>query len=126
MTNHQVEPVNQSNDKILPILSALVLLGGIVAFYLLANQSIWLRWLVMVAAASVAAIVFARSSLGEQLHHFGLASSAELRKMVWPSRKETAQATGVVFAFMAVMALFLWFVDSSVEWLVFAKILNWK
>jgi len=38
--------------------------------------------------------------------------------VVWPTRKETMQTTGVVLAFVFVMALFLWIVDSSLLWLV--------
>jgi preprotein translocase subunit SecE len=36
----------------------------------------------------------------------------------WPTRKETVQTTGVVFAFVVVMALFLFAVDTSLAWLV--------
>jgi preprotein translocase subunit SecE len=43
---------------------------------------------------------------------------AEARKVVWPTRKETIQTTGVVFAFVVVMALFLWLVDAGLLWAV--------
>jgi preprotein translocase subunit SecE len=45
---------------------------------------------------------------------------------VWPSRKETLQTTGVVFAFVLVMAIMLWFTDKSVEWVIFDLVLGWK
>jgi preprotein translocase subunit SecE len=38
--------------------------------------------------------------------------------VVWPTRKETLQTTGVVFAFMVLMALFLWVVDTGLLWFV--------
>ena len=52
--------------------------------------------------------------------------SYELRKVVWPSRKETMQTTGLVFAFVVVMALFLWLTDKSLEWLLYDLVLGWR
>ena len=50
--------------------------------------------------------------------HFGQESVVEARKVVWPTRKETMQMTGVVVVFVIVMALFLWLVDGTLTWLV--------
>jgi preprotein translocase subunit SecE len=55
---------------------------------------------------------------GKQFHVFAQESVSETRKVVWPTRKETLQTTGIVFAFMVVMALFLWLVDASLLWIV--------
>ena len=51
---------------------------------------------------------------------------AEVRKVVWPTRKEAMQMTGYVFAFVVVMALFLWLTDKSLEWVLYDLILGWK
>jgi preprotein translocase subunit SecE len=50
----------------------------------------------------------------------------ETKKVAWPSRKETVQTTGVVFAFVVVMAIFLWLTDKSLEWVLYDLILGWK
>ena len=50
----------------------------------------------------------------------------EAKKVVWPSRKEAVQMTGYVFAFAVVMALFLWFTDKTLEWVLYDLILGWK
>ncbi len=42
---------------------------------------------------------------------------AELRKVVWPSRKETIRLTIVVIAVSAVIGLFLFLADSLFLWL---------
>jgi preprotein translocase subunit SecE len=47
-------------------------------------------------------------------------------KVVWPSRKESLQMTGYVFAFVVVMALFLWLADKTIEWLLYDLILGWR
>jgi preprotein translocase subunit SecE len=37
---------------------------------------------------------------------------AELRKVVWPTRKETMQYTMIVVSTVAVISLFIWVIDS--------------
>ena len=57
---------------------------------------------------------------------FAKDSYKEVRKVVWPTRKEATQITLVVFAFVLVMAIFLWGTDKSIEWVIFSVILGWK
>jgi preprotein translocase subunit SecE len=45
---------------------------------------------------------------------------------VWPTRKESLQTAGIVFAFVVVMALFLWVSDKTLEYLLYDLILGWK
>ena len=52
--------------------------------------------------------------------------ASEVKKVVWPTRKEALQMTGYVFAFVVVMALFLWLTDKTLEWLLYDLILGWK
>ncbi len=42
----------------------------------------------------------------------------EAKKVTWPERKETIQATLMVFVMVVVIALFLWLVDSGLSALV--------
>jgi len=62
--------------------------------------------------------VASRSELGGRLVGFSRESWAETKKVVWPTRKETIQTTGVVFLLVVVLALFLWIVDASLMSLV--------
>jgi len=41
---------------------------------------------------------------GRQFYVYAQEAVAETRKVVWPSRKETVQTTGMVLAFVLVMA----------------------
>jgi preprotein translocase subunit SecE len=50
----------------------------------------------------------------------------ETKKVVWPTRKEAMQMTGYVFAFVFVMALFLWLTDKTLEWVLYDLILRWR
>ncbi|WP_165174990.1 preprotein translocase subunit SecE [Desulfovibrio sp. ZJ369] len=45
-------------------------------------------------------------------------SKAELRKVTWPTLKETRKATLAVLGFVAVMAFILWLVDLGLSALI--------
>ena len=80
--------------------------------------------LIVLLAAAVA--TFFTSEMGKELIAYGRDSVREVRKVVWPTRKEALQMTGYVFAFVVVMALFLWLTDKTLEWLLYDLILGWK
>jgi len=73
---------------------------------------IWLRWIIVLAALAVAALVGLQSYQGRTFWQFVQSSRIELRKVVWPSRQETWQVTLVVFVMVIVLALFFWGLDS--------------
>ena len=75
-------------------------------------------------AAAVSVFLF--SEPGKQLVAFGRDATREVRKVVWPTRKESLQMTAYVFAFVVVMALFLWLTDKTLEWVFYDLILGWK
>ena len=77
-------------------------------------------------ALAAAAGVFFTAEAGKQLIGYGQESVKETRKVVWPTRKEAMQMTGYVFAFVFVMALFLWLTDKTLEWALYDLILGWK
>jgi preprotein translocase subunit SecE len=125
-TQPQVETVSTGADKAKLAAAALLLVGGVAAFYLLAQQDLWLRVLALLALLAAAVGVFFVSEPGKQLAAFGQDSVKEVKKVVWPTRKEALQMTGYVFAFVFVMALFLWLTDKSLEWLLYDLILGWR
>ena len=63
---------------------------------------------------------------GREFTVFAAEAVAEVKKVVWPTRKETMQTTAAVFAFVVVMAVFLWVSDKTLEWVLYELILGWK
>lgn len=63
---------------------------------------------------------------GQRFVNFSHEAIVEAKKVVWPSRHETLQVTGVVFLFVVVMAVVLWVTDKSLEWVLYDLILGWK
>jgi len=125
-TSPQVETVSTSADKAKLAAAAVLLVGSVVAFYLLNQQSQWLRVLALLVGLTAAVAVFFTSETGRQLVAYGRESTREVKKVVWPTRKEAGQMTGYVFAFVVVMALFLWLTDKTLEWVLYDLILGWK
>jgi preprotein translocase subunit SecE len=106
---------------------AVVLVGaGIWAYYWLAERALVLRLLAVAAGFVAGALVAWLSEPGRQFITFAVESWAEVKKVVWPTRKETIQTTAAVFAFVVVMAVFLWLTDKTLEWMLYDLLLGWK
>ena len=125
-TQPQVETVSTAADRAKLAGAALLLLGGLVVFYVLARQDLWIRVLALLALLAAAVGLFLTSESGRQLIAFGRDSVREVKKVVWPTRNEAMQMTGYVFAFVVVMALFLWITDKTLEWALYDLILGWR
>jgi len=125
-TSPPVETVSTSADKAKLAVAGLLVVGAVVAFYVLGQKDMWLRIAALIGLLILAAATFFTSEPGKQLIAYGNDSAREVRKVVWPTRKEALQMTGYVFAFVVVMALFLWLTDKTLEWLLYDLILGWK
>jgi preprotein translocase subunit SecE len=122
----EVETVSTAADKAKLIAAGLLVIGSVGAFYALAQQDLWVRVVSLVVLLLCGAAVFFTSEAGKELIAYGQDSIREVRKVVWPTRKEALQMTGYVFAFVFVMALFLWITDKTLEWVLYDLILGWK
>ena len=126
MASSQVETVSTTADKAKLGLAVALVLASLVGFYLLAKQGQVAQWGALIAGLVAAVVVFLSSELGRQFLAFGRDSVREVKKVVWPARKEAMQMTAYVFAFVVVMALFLWLTDITLEWVFYDLLLGWK
>lgn len=126
MATSQVETVSTTADKAKLGLAIAFVLASLVAFYLLSKQGQVAQWGALIAGLIAAVVVFLTSEVGKQFVAFGRDSWREVKKVVWPTRKEAIQMTAYVFAFVVVMALFLWMTDKALEWVFYDLILGWK
>ena len=122
----QVETVSSGADKAKLAVSVLLLVGGIVAFYVLPQEDLWIRVAAMLALIAAAVGAFFSSESGKELLAFSRDAVRETKKVVWPTRKEATQMTLYVFAFVVVMALFLWLTDKTIEWVLYDLVLGWR
>ena len=122
----QVETISTGADKAKLAVAAVLVVAAVVAFYALGKQDLWLRVVALIVVMAAAVATFFTSEAGKQLIAYGRDSAKEVRKVVWPTRKEALQMTGYVFAFVFVMALFLWLTDKTLEWVLYDLVLGWK
>ena len=108
------------------VIAAALVVAGIVGYYWLVDSPLILRVLSVLAGVAAGAAVAWYSTPGREFAVFAGESIAEVKKVVWPTRKETIQTTAAVFAFVVVMAVFLWFSDKMLEWVLYDLILGWK
>ena len=108
----KTETQNSTMDTIKLALAVLLLAGGMVGFYLLDAQPLWVRLLSLLVVVAVAVLVASQTAIGRRILGFLTATRTEVRKVVWPSRQETVQTTLVIIVVVFLMSLFLWGVDS--------------
>ena len=126
MATSQVQTVVSPVDKAKLAGAAVLVVGALAAFYLLSRQGQLAQWGVLLVGLAAAVAVFLSAESGKQLVAFGRDSWREVKKVVWPARKEAMQMTAYVFGFVVVMALFLWLTDKTLEWVFYDLLLGWK
>ncbi len=126
MATTQVQTVSTGADKAKLAAAAALVVAALAAFYLLGKQGQLVQWAVLLLGVGVAVALFFTSESGRQLAAFGRDAWREVKKVVWPARKEAIQITAYVFGFVLIMALFLWFTDKTLEWFFYDLILGWK
>jgi preprotein translocase subunit SecE len=109
---------NTMSDKIKLIVAFLLVASGVTGYYLLAEHAAALRVISVLVGVLAGAVVASFSAVGGKFVAFSRESWAETKRVVWPTRKETIQTTGVVFLLVVVLAIFLWIVDASLMSLV--------
>jgi preprotein translocase subunit SecE len=126
MANPQVETVSTGADKVKLAAAAALVVAALAAFYLLSKQGPVAQWGGLLAGLAIAVVVFFTSEPGKALIAFARDTLKEVKKVVWPARKEAIQMTAYVFVFVLVMAVFLWLTDKTLEWLFYDLILGWR
>jgi preprotein translocase subunit SecE len=127
MSNTTIENVTSTTDRLKLALAVIVIIAGIVGFSMLESKIPLVgRIAVFIGSLILAGVIAWFSEPGRRTIAFAHESYNEVKRVVWPTRKETMQMTGIVFAFVAVMGLFLWVLDKLVAWLLFGVLLGWK
>ena len=126
MANQSVQTVSTSNDKIKVALAVIAAIAGVVGFFYLTGHPTYQRAGALVGGLIVAVLIAWTSTSGRDFLNFAKESVRETKKVVWPTFKEARQITLIVFAFVLVMAIFLWGTDKILEFLLYDVILGIK
>jgi preprotein translocase subunit SecE len=96
--------------------AGLIVVAAVGAFYYFGEQPLFLRVLGLLLAAGLALLVALQAEAGRNFAAFVLQARDEVRKVVWPTRKETLQTTLVIITTVLVVAVFLWLIDMLLLW----------
>ncbi len=113
----QVQENGTALDALKLAAGVVIVAAGVAGFYLLVDLPIWLRWIIVLAALVAGALVSLQSYQGKTFWQFVQSARVELRKVVWPTSKETQQVTLVVFVMIILLGLFFWGVDTLLGFL---------
>jgi len=113
----QIDNLNSGSDQWKTILAIAIVIAALALYYVnplnfntLTKVLITLLWFVIAGA------VFIKSTQGDRFLHFLRETRIELRKVVWPTREETAKTTGIIMIAVVVVAIFLWIIDAFFTW----------
>lgn len=114
----KLETIGGIPDSVKWLVVCAMLAAGIGAFHYFGDQSLLLRvvgLLIVIAAVSAVALRTEKGRIGWE---FVRDARTEVRKVVWPTRRETLQTTGIVIVMVGLVAVMLWMLDSLLGWLV--------
>jgi preprotein translocase subunit SecE len=126
MATQNVETVTSKADLVLVALAVLAAVAGVLGFTFLTEQPTLARVGVLIGGLVVAIVIAWFSQSGKRFLAYARESYEETKRVVWPSRKETVSTTGIVFGFVVIMAIFLFLVDKSLEWVLYDALLSWR
>jgi preprotein translocase subunit SecE len=126
MATQNIETVTSKSDLFLVTLAVLAAVAGVLGFTFLTEQPTLARVGVLIAGLVLAIVIAWFSQSGKRFLAYARESYEETKRVVWPSRKETVTTTGIVFGFVVIMAIFLFLVDKSLEWVLYDTLLSWR
>jgi preprotein translocase subunit SecE len=118
MKNLKLENRTSKKDVFLWLVIGIGLVLVIGSNYHFSYQPLAIRLIGWIISALVLFFIFFYTNQGRRFWSFAQASRAELRKVVWPTRQETARTTLLVIVMVALSGLFLWAIDSFLLWAV--------
>jgi preprotein translocase subunit SecE len=126
MATQNIETVTSKSDLALVTLAVLAAVAGVLGFTFLTDQPTLVRVGVLIGGLIAAIVIAWFSQSGKRFLAYARESYEETKRVVWPSRKETVSTTGIVFGFVVIMAIFLFLVDKSLEWVLYDTLLSWR
>jgi preprotein translocase subunit SecE len=117
-TKADVSPATDKLDPLKWLFAILLVGGGLFSFYYFEEVSHLLRIVALLASVGIAVFVASKTETGRYTLDFIRESHLEIRKVVWPTREETLQMTGVVILMVVILSILIWVIDSILIWLV--------
>ena len=102
------------------------MVSAIVSFQVLSEEQFLIKSSVLALGILTSLFLALKSLPGKNFIGFFRDSVQEMKRVVWPTKKETFQTVLIVFVFVLLVSIFLWMADKSFEWLLYEIVLGWK
>jgi preprotein translocase subunit SecE len=112
------EQVGGSFDTLKWGVIVLLLAGAVAGNFIYGEASVFIRAVAVVVTIAIAGLIAMQTEKGRTSLEFAREARTEVRKVVWPTRQEAVQTTGIVLVVTLLMSLLLWGLDSVLFWLV--------
>jgi preprotein translocase subunit SecE len=126
MTTQNIETVGSKAANALVAFAIAAVLAGVFGFSFLTDLPMLSRVGILIGGIALGILIAWFSPPGKRFLAFAREAYDETRRVVWPTRKETVNMTGIVFALVVVMAIFLFIVDKLLEWGLYDLLLRWR
>ena len=118
MSTSTEAPQSSAADVIKWVFVAILVAAAVVGNAYYDGQPLLYRVIGVVVVGILAAVVASFTVKGQAFLTLLQDARAEVRRVVWPTRQETAQTTGIVVLVVALMALLLWGLDSLLGFII--------
>nr|VFK22993.1 MAG: protein translocase subunit secE/sec61 gamma [Candidatus Kentron sp. MB]VFK26586.1 MAG: protein translocase subunit secE/sec61 gamma [Candidatus Kentron sp. MB]VFK74533.1 MAG: protein translocase subunit secE/sec61 gamma [Candidatus Kentron sp. MB] len=108
---NKADTPSQVPDRLRWFAAIVILISAIGGFYYWSEQMALLRLIGLLIAFGIAGAIIFQTAQGKLAWNAVKEARMEMRKVVWPTRKETIQTTMVVISVVLVVAIILWVLD---------------
>ena len=116
--------MTETTDKLKLLGAVAILVTGLAAFYMLETPSQLLRVGVLIGCLIIAVAVALMSTQGQNAWEFAKGARGEIRRVVWPTKRDTITSTIIVIILVILIGLFLWMLDTISFWVIYDLLLN--
>jgi|TARA_B110000008_G_C16769435_1_gene483984 preprotein translocase subunit SecE len=110
--------VENNYDTPVMILSLVILLLGIGAFYYFTEIRLFYRVLGLLTVLVISGFVLYQTSFGQTIYGYVVDSKMELKKVSWPTKQETTQTALGVIVIVFIIGILLWLLDMLLAWAI--------
>ena len=114
--NSEIEAGSQKLDTFKLGLALLIIVAGLVCFYLFDDYSLLFRVIGLLVGVGISVAIALQTVKGKEIWGYFRDAQIEVRKVVWPTRQETRQTTLIVIVMVILVAIILWLLDMFLGW----------
>jgi preprotein translocase subunit SecE len=122
--NSTVETTGGKLDTFKLVVALLILIAALVGFYFYADHDLLYRVIGLLAAVGISVAIALQTDKGREIWGYFHDAQIEVRKVVWPTRKETVNTTLLVIGMVIIVAMILWLLDMFLGWSIGALMGN--